>query len=98
MRDPSTPNDHHDPGYDAAVVERLAAVHDRVDPICAELAGVLRRFDGYGTRLGDALARVRVGEHDWFTSVRLASYHTVWFELHENLLATLGIERGHERA
>ena len=24
----------------------------------------------------------------------IASYHTVWFELHEDLLATLGIERG----
>ncbi len=24
------------------------------------------------------------------------SYHTVWFELHENLLATLGIERARE--
>jgi hypothetical protein len=22
------------------------------------------------------------------------SYHTVWFELHEDLLATLGLERG----
>jgi hypothetical protein len=22
------------------------------------------------------------------------SFHTVWFELHEHLLATLGIERG----
>ncbi|MDQ1375434.1 MAG: hypothetical protein QOJ09_2772, partial [Actinomycetota bacterium] len=24
------------------------------------------------------------------------SYHTVWFELHEDLLSTLGIERGSE--
>ena len=24
------------------------------------------------------------------------SYHTVWFELHEDLLATLGIERSSE--
>jgi hypothetical protein len=24
------------------------------------------------------------------------SYHSVWFELHEDLLATLGIERGSE--
>jgi hypothetical protein len=26
----------------------------------------------------------------------IASYHTVWFEMHEDLLSTLGIERGSE--
>jgi hypothetical protein len=26
----------------------------------------------------------------------IASYHTVWFELHEDLLCTLGLERGSE--
>jgi len=26
------------------------------------------------------------------------SYHRAWFELHENLLATLGIERAREHA
>jgi hypothetical protein len=26
----------------------------------------------------------------------IASYHTVWFELHEDLLCTLGIERSSE--
>ncbi len=28
----------------------------------------------------------------------IESYHTVWFELHENLLATLGIQRAREQA
>jgi hypothetical protein len=28
----------------------------------------------------------------------IESYHTVWFELHENLLATLGIQRSKEHA
>jgi hypothetical protein len=31
--------------------------------------------------------------HTALTSTRAT---TVWFELHEDLLATLGIERGHE--
>jgi len=26
----------------------------------------------------------------------MSSYHTVWFELHEDLLATLGIDRASE--
>jgi hypothetical protein len=59
---------------------------------------VLARFDGYGDRFAEALARVRAGEVEWFTRPLIDSYHTVWFELHENLLATLGIERVREQA
>ena len=33
---------------------------------------------------------MRAGDPDWFTRPTVDSYHTVWFELHENLLATLG--------
>ena len=38
------------------------------------------------------------GDTDWFTKPMLPSYHTVWFEMHEDLLSTLGIERGSESA
>lgn len=89
-------NDHSDPEYDAAVVEQLVELNGRVDPICQELAQSLARYGRYGARLGHAVDRVRSGEIDWFTKPVIASYHTVWFELHEDLLATLGIERGSE--
>ena len=56
------------------------------------------RLGGYGPRLSSALAKVQGGDGEWFTKPTIDSYHTVWFELHENLLATLGIERGAERA
>jgi hypothetical protein len=36
------------------------------------------------------------GELDWLTKPIMPSYHTVWFELHEDLLATLGIDRASE--
>ena len=39
---------------------------------------------------------VRCGEGDWFDKPLTDSYHTVWFELHEDLLATLGLERATE--
>ena len=29
---------------------------------------------------------MRAGDSDWFTKPMIASYHTVWFELHEDLL------------
>lgn len=89
-------NDHSDPAYDATVIGQLSEVHAHVAPVCTELAGSLRRFSIYGPRLRAALERVQAGDHDWFTKPMLPSYHTLWFELHEDLLATLGIERGQE--
>jgi hypothetical protein len=89
-------NDHSDPAHDAAVIASLADLHAKVTPICADLGAALDRFAGYGSRLAHALERVQAGDVDWFTKPMLPSYHTVWFELHEDLLATLGIERSAE--
>ncbi len=86
-------NDHRDPDYDARVVGDLASLHNRVEPLCDELAGALERYRPYGDQLSRAVAKVEAGERDWFTKPRLASYHTVWFELHEDLLTTLGLDR-----
>ena len=57
----------------------------------------LARFGGYRGRLSNALARAREGGVDWVTRPVIDSYHTVWFELHEDLLATLGRTRSAER-
>lgn len=89
-------NDHSDAAYDAGVIEQLCDLHERVHPICEELGASLARYGLYGPRLSSAVDRVRRGETEWFTKPMIPSYHTVWFELHEDLLATLGIERGSE--
>lgn len=91
-------NDHQDPAYDAEVLDRLDGIDAQIQPICAELGRCLDRFAGYGPRLAVALERVRDGDHDWFTKPLIESYHTVWFELHEDLLATLGLDRSTESA
>ena len=91
-------NEHDDPAHDAEVVGRLRVLVDEVLPITAELAALLDRFSSYGPRFATALERVEAGDLDWFTKPTIDSFHTVWFELHENLLATLGIERGTEDA
>jgi hypothetical protein len=93
---PPEPNRHDDADYDAEVIGRLAKVDSAAQAICAELADALARFGNYGRRLAAARARVEAGEHDWMTKPMIDSYHSVWFELHEDLLATLGIERGSE--
>lgn len=89
-------NDHSDPAYDREVHRRLEELHARVVPVLDALAEVLDRFDGHRVRLQTALDRVLAGEHDWFTKPMFPSYHSVWFELHEDLLATLGTERASE--
>lgn len=89
-------NDHSDPAYDAAVISRLIVLDEVVQPVVADLAGALVRFGAYGSRFAAARRLVLAGERDWFTRPVIDSYHTVWFELHEDLLATLGLERTDE--
>jgi hypothetical protein len=91
-------NQHDDPDYDRSVLVRLDELHRRARPIWRGLAQGLQRFVPYDHRFERAAERVASGEHDWFTKPSIDSYHTVWFELHENLLATLGIERSSEGA
>jgi hypothetical protein len=96
MRDETTLNDHSDAAYDAGVVERLAALHADIEPVLDDLEGSLDRYRPFRPRLGVALERVQGGDPDWFTKPMIDSYHTVWFQLHEDLLNTLGIERSQE--
>jgi hypothetical protein len=95
LRD-GTLNDHVDTDYDRQVIERLGDVDAKVQPVTKDLGNALARFGDYGARFGTALDRVRNGERDWFAKPMIDSYHTIWFELHEDLLATLGIERSKE--
>lgn len=91
-------NDHTDAAYDAAVIGELKGLDDGVQPIVAELAAALPRFAVYAPRFDVALEKLDAGELEWFTKPVMESYHTVWFELHEDLLATLGINRADEKA
>lgn len=92
------PNDHTDSGYDAAVLRRLTDTHVQVQPLLAEIAAVLPRLGHYPGRLTTALARVAAGEHRWLSAPLIDSFHTVWFELHEELIAATGRTRSFEEA
>ena len=89
-------NDHADPDYDAEVIDDLTQLQDDADPVLDDLSDTLARFSTYAPRLRRAVRKVEAGEGDWFTKPSLPSYHTVWFELHEDLLATLGLDRSAE--
>lgn len=94
--DRNIPNDHSDKAYDADVIVRLGGVHEGVTPINARLKVMAVRFDPYSARLKTALDKVKRGEGDWFAKPLIDSYHTVWMELHEDLLASLNIARASE--
>jgi hypothetical protein len=83
------PNDHSDPAYDDGVLDRLAQAHERAEALLAALAQRVPRLARYAERLATALERAEAGESDWVSGVRCDSYHTVWFELHEDLLRIL---------
>ncbi|MHB8468074.1 MAG: MarR family transcriptional regulator [Acidimicrobiales bacterium] len=93
---PDQLNDHTDAAYDASVIARLIEVDASVQPVLVDLSAEMARFGGYAPRLAGACKRIESGERDWFTGAMIDSYHTVWFELHEDLLSTLGIERSKE--
>jgi hypothetical protein len=87
------PNDHDDPDYDAGIVDRLGELHERAEPVLRQLADGVPRLDLYRQRLEAAYDRALAGETDFVSGVRVDSYHTVWFELHEDLLRMLGQQR-----
>lgn len=89
-------NDHTDPTWDDGVLDELATIDRALGPLVARLTAVLDRFAGYDTRFAGALARARAGERDWVDRTDVDSCHRVWFELHEDLIATLGLRRGEE--
>ena len=91
-------NDHSDADHDARVIADLRALHTATDPLVARLGALLERFGRYALRLSTAADRIEAGDHDWFTKPLIDSYHTVWFELHEDLLSTLGKERASEES
>jgi hypothetical protein len=88
-----TPNTHDDPDYDAAVLARLNQVHARVLPIVEAAATQLPRLNAYSAKLSAALSKVKAGDTAWLTRPLIDSYHTVWFELHEELIGAIGMTR-----
>ncbi|WP_167219156.1 transcriptional regulator [Kribbella shirazensis] len=94
--DPLAANDHTDAAWDAGVLHELSAVDRALASITSRLTDVLPRFSGYDTRFSQALRRAAAGETSWIDRSDVDSCHRVWFELHEDLLATLNLKRGDE--
>ncbi len=86
-------NDHSDPAYDAATLQRLAALHRQSETLLHRLAALAPRLGRYAFRLSRAAARIAAGERSYVARIMADSYHTVWFELHEELIGLAGLTR-----
>jgi len=87
------PNDHADHEYDTEVIDRLGDQHERAERVLDSFAALEPRLGLYKERLDSAYDKALAGEREWVSGARIDSYHTVWFELHEDLLRMLGRER-----
>ncbi|OBF80786.1 hypothetical protein A5791_07510 [Mycobacterium sp. 852002-51163_SCH5372311] len=92
------PNDHQDPGYDGEVLAQLDDVHKKVLPIIGAIARQLPRLGFYADKLNNSYKKIRDGDTTWLARPLIDSYHTVWFELHEELIIAAGLTRGGEAA
>ncbi|MEO1081578.1 MAG: hypothetical protein AAFY29_18610 [Pseudomonadota bacterium] len=86
-------NDHSNKDYDASVIDRIGAIHERVEVILERLGNREERLLRYREQLLSALEKAEDGDIAWISDATIASYHTVWFELHEDLLRVMGRER-----
>lgn len=83
-------NDHANKDYDRRIIDRLGGLHERFEPVLKRMAAEVPRLAIYGDLLLAALEKAEDGDIRWVSDATIASYHTVWFEMHEDLLRILG--------
>jgi pyruvate,orthophosphate dikinase len=91
-------NDHTDASYDAGVLAAFAALHTDAAAWLGPCTQGLSRLGDYAARLDTAAGLVAAGDHTYIASPRVDSYHSIWFELHEDLIRLAGRTREDEVA
>ncbi|MFQ5382312.1 MAG: PEP-utilizing enzyme, partial [Dehalococcoidia bacterium] len=86
-----------DPGWEE-VVSGISTIHSELQPLLGAVADEVPRLDGYVRRFVHALAAITAGDRAMLASPVKDSYHTVWFEFHEELINLCGKDRAAEEA
>jgi pyruvate,orthophosphate dikinase len=89
-------NDHSDAAYDAAVIDRLECAADEFGQLLDASGAAGERLRCYRDRLARSLVSVRAGDVSFVASPVKDSFHTAWFELHEELIHLSGRKRHDE--
>lgn len=85
------------PEVDEDLVRRLdEEVHGTAATIIAAAAELVARLGRYRERLEVARARLAAGDERHLAHPSVDSYHSIWFELHEELIALAGTDRARE--
>ena len=91
-------NDHTDEAYDQEIIRRLAELDQVVAPIFQKAANIAPRLGRYLERFENALTQLQSGNHSFLAAPLKDSYHTIWFEMHEELILLCGRNRADEAA
>jgi hypothetical protein len=76
-----------------AATAKVRAAGLEAQALAVKLATLAMRFGPYARRLASALDALAGGDARFVASPQVDSLHQVWFELHEDLLVTLGRTR-----
>lgn len=87
------PNDHSNAEHDDRIIDRLGNFHETADKVLSRLEARLSRLGFYREGLLEALEKAEDGAIEWVSDATIESYHTLWFELHEDLLRIVGRTR-----
>ena len=92
------PNDHADAAYDEAIRARLAEFHQATAALVPGILALTSRLKPFATRFARAASAIANGDGTMIASPLKDSYHTIWFELHEELIHLAGRDRATEEA
>jgi pyruvate, orthophosphate dikinase len=80
------------PGW-PELVQSISALHAEFTPVVVDIGTAAPRLAAYSSRFEAAYAAITAGDTSMVASPIKDSYHTVWFELHEELFALTGRDR-----
>jgi len=89
-------NDHTDAVYDGRVLDALQDLHSATMEWVQPFTRQVSRLATYAARLERALDATLGGDERFVSSPRVDSYHSIWFELHEDLIRLAGRTREEE--
>jgi hypothetical protein len=94
--EPPVVNDHADKAYDEGVLARLDGTRRKFSELLDGSGDTGKRFAQYSLRLARAMAEIQSGDPSFVASPARDSFHTAWFELHEDLIHLAGRRRSDE--
>jgi pyruvate,orthophosphate dikinase len=89
------PDGQHEEAF-RAMVAAVRALDRDLAPVISASAGAVPRLAHYAGRFARALAALAGGDASMLASPMKDSYHTVWFDFHEELICLTGRDRATE--